>query len=62
MPAAMTTTGTDHTYYSDLWHHDIDHDWPQDRYNGDCTPDPTPEQVEEWHKIADRAREDARRP
>ena len=56
MPAAAI----DLAHYSDLWHHGEDHDWPRDQYNGDCTPDPTPEQVEEWHRIADRTRKDAR--
>jgi hypothetical protein len=46
---------TDLNNYSDLWRGDESRDWAGREYD-DC-PAPTPEQLEEWHKIAERARE-----
>ena len=45
----------DPAYYSDLWHHDIGHDWAG--HEDDCLTAPTPETVEEWHVIAGRIRD-----
>ena len=43
--------------YSDLWHHDIEHDCPRKWHTVDTAiPDPTPEMRGEWHVIAERIR------
>lgn len=42
---------------SDLWHGDEARDWAG--HQDDCCVEPRPEQIEEWRRMAERARKAA---